>query len=94
MSIRPIDLQVMYPKTSEVAKNQNDEMNKNQAVHQQQATMNQEKIEHNLKQVVERENVQEARIREKQEKNNSDKQNQKKKKQQNRRGMPSIDIKI
>lgn len=94
MSIRPIDFQVMFPKTSEVAKNQNDEMNKNQIVHQQQAAVNQERTEHNLKQVVQRENVHEARVREKQEKDNGDKQNQKKKKQQNKRRIPNIDIKI
>jgi hypothetical protein len=33
MSIKPIDFQVMYPKTYEVSKIQNEEANKNQAIH-------------------------------------------------------------
>jgi hypothetical protein len=89
-----MDFQVMYPKTSEVSKAYSDETNKNQAIAQQQAEANREKVDSNLKQVVARENVQNARVNEKQEKDNS-RQKEKKKKQNNNTGnVPTIDIKI
>ena len=92
MSVRPLDFQVMYPKTTELSKTFNDETNKNQAVMLQQAETNQDKISQNLKQVVARENVQNARVNEKQPKDNN---NQKeKKKQKNNRNTPKIDIRI
>ncbi|HEY5583623.1 MAG TPA: hypothetical protein VIK78_03925 [Ruminiclostridium sp.] len=93
MSIKPMDFQVMFPKTSEVAKTYNDETNKNQAINQQQASSNQERIDNNLKQVIARENVQHGSITEKQEKDNT-KQNDKKKKQKNTPNTPTIDIRI
>lgn len=83
----------MFPKTSELSKTHNDEANKNQAVHQQQAELNRERVDNSLKQVIARENVQHGRVDEKQEKDNS-KQNDKKKKQKNMRNIPTIDIKI
>jgi hypothetical protein len=94
MSVRPIDFQVMYPKTSELSKTYNDEANKIQAFHQQQSASNQERIDNGLKQVVARENVQHGRINEKQERDNSRQQNDKKRKKQNTRQGPTIDIKI
>ncbi|MDF2986663.1 MAG: hypothetical protein K0R50_2173 [Eubacterium sp.] len=93
MSIKPMDFQVMYPKTSELSKTYNDEANKNQAVHQQQAESNRQKIDQNLKQVVGRENVQHGRVNEKQAKDNN-KQNDKKKKQKNNENPSTIDIRI
>ena len=94
MSIKPIDFQMVIPKTSEVSKIYNDDVNKNQAIHQQQQTASQTKIDNNLKQVVNRENVQNDRVREKQEKNNS-RQNEKKKKRQNKDDdRPTIDIRV
>jgi hypothetical protein len=93
MSIKPIDFQVMYPKTSEVSKIQNEEANKNQANIQQQASTNQNRIDDKLKQVVARENIQNGRVDEKQQKDTAD-QNQKKKQQPKRRGTPKIDITI
>lgn len=93
MSIKPMDFQVMFPKTTEMSKTYNDEANKNQAIHQQQADTNRERIDNSLKQVVARENVQHGRVDEKQEKDNT-KQNDKKKKQKNTRNIPTIDIKI
>lgn len=93
MSIKPMDFQVMFPKTSELAKTYSDEANKNQAVTQQQAEVNRERIDSSLKQVVARENVQHGRVNEKQEKNDNN-QNDKKKKQKNTRSTPTIDIKI
>jgi hypothetical protein len=93
MSIRPMDFQVMYPKTSELSKTYSDETNKNQAIAQQQAETNRERVDSNLKQVVARENVQHGRVNEKQEKDTS-RQKDKKKKQNNTRSAPTIDIKI
>lgn len=93
MSIKPMDFQVMFPKTSELAKTYSDEANKNQAIVQQQTEHNKERINNSLKQVVARENVEHGRVNEKQEKDNS-KQNDKKKKQKNTRTTPTIDIRI
>lgn len=93
MSIKPMDFQVMFPKTTELSKTYNDEANKSQAIHQQLEKTNREKVDNSLKQVVARENVQHGRVDEKQEKENT-KQNDKKKKQKNTRNIPTIDIKI
>lgn len=93
MSIKPIDYQVILPKTSEVSKIKNDEANKNQMIQQQQQSSGQEKIDNRLKQVVNRENVQNGRVTEKQEKD-SRRQNEKKKKRQNKDDRPTIDIRI
>ncbi len=94
MSIKPIDFQMVIPKTSEVSKMYNDDVNKNQAIHQQQQTANQTNIDNRLKQVVNRENVQNGRVKEKQEKDNS-RQNEKKKKRQNKDDdRPTIDIRV
>lgn len=93
MSLKPMDFQVMFPKTSELSKTYNDEANKSQAINQQQASSNRERIDNSLKQVVARENIQHGRVNEKQENDNT-KQNDKKKKQKNTRNIPTIDIKI
>lgn len=93
MSIKPIDFQMVIPKTSEVSKMYNDDVNKNQAIQQQQQTANQTNIDNKLKQVVNRENVQNGRVKEKQEKDNQ-RQNEKKKKRQNKDDRPTIDIRV
>ncbi|EGD46001.1 hypothetical protein Cpap_0607 [Ruminiclostridium papyrosolvens DSM 2782] len=94
MSIKPIDFQMVVPKTSEVSKIYNDDVNKNQAIHQQQQTAGQTKIDNKLKQVVNRENVQNDRVKEKQERDSS-RQNEKKKKRQNKDDdRPTIDIRV
>lgn len=94
MSIRPVDFQVMYPKTSELSKTYSDEANKAQAMNQQLAEQNRERIDNSMKQVVARENVHGGKIEEKQEKDKSKQQNSKKKKQKNNENVPTIDIKI
>lgn len=93
MSVKPIELQVMFPKTSELAKTYHDEANKNQTIHQQQAEANRERIDNSLKQVVARENVQHGRVDEKKEKDHS-RENKNKKKQQKNLQKPTIDIRI
>lgn len=94
MSIRPVDFQVMYPKSSELAKTYSDETNKNQAINQQLAEQNRDRIDNNLKQVVARENVHGGRVEQKEDNDKSKQQKEKKKKQKKSEGMPTIDIKI
>ncbi len=94
MSIKPLDFQVMIPRSSEVSRIQNDEAAKNQAVHQQQAEANQQKISQNLKQVSKKENIQNGRVDEKQPKDKQNNQPKKKKQQEPDNGHPTIDIKI
>ena len=66
MSIKPVDFQVMIPRTMEVAKIANDEAQRSMAGQQQQAAASQHKAEDSLKQVYSRAHAQEARIMEKQ----------------------------
>lgn len=79
MPIKPIDFQVMMPKTSEVSKIHSDEQNKGALLQQQQATTVQNKAEANIRQVYSQEKAQEARIKEKQEKNTESQPKEKKK---------------
>jgi len=94
MIIRPMDFQVLYPKTTELSKIQNEEANKNQAILQQQAEANRDRIDHNLKQVVARENVQHGRVNEKQQKDNNKQKDKKKKQKDDDRQTAKIDIRI
>ncbi len=77
MPIKPIDFQVMIPRTLEAAKANNDVAQKNQLLHQQQATATQQKADDSLKQVYSRSQAEHARIVEKQK---EDRKNDKKKK--------------
>ncbi len=45
MSIKPVDYQILIPKTSEVSKIQNDNQNKNATIQQQQSVSTQHKAE-------------------------------------------------
>ncbi|PYG89848.1 hypothetical protein LY28_00445 [Ruminiclostridium sufflavum DSM 19573] len=95
MSIRPVDFQVMYTKTSELSKTYSDEANKHQAVNQQLAEQNRDRADNNLKQVVARENVHGGKVEEKQERDKSKEQKDKKKQQKKSTEIvPTIDIKI
>jgi hypothetical protein len=78
MSVKPVDFQVMIPRTMDAAKVRSDEMQKNQALAQQQAAAMQNKAEDTLKQVYSRSQTQEARINEMQKENSQ--QNDKRKK--------------
>jgi hypothetical protein len=80
MTIKPMDFQVMIPKTSEVSKIHNDAHHKNNMVQQQQVSSIQQSADHQMKQVYSQQHAQEGRIREKQEKNREQKKNEKKKK--------------
>ena len=78
MSVKPVDFQVMIPRTIDAAKVRSDELQKNQALAQQQATAMQDNAEDTLKQVYSKSKAQEARINERQ--RDSSQQNEKEKK--------------
>lgn len=76
MSIKPVDYQVLIPKTAEVSKIQNDNQNKNAAVQQQQTVLTQHKAEDSVNVVYSQESAQKAAVREKEKekrRKNSDK---------------------
>jgi len=78
MSLKPIDLHVMMPKSSEISKVYSDSSNKNNVFQQQQASLSQNKADNDLKHVHSKENAQQAGVREKQER---DKRRQEKERQ-------------
>ena len=90
MSIKPVDFQVMLPKTSEISKIHNDDQHKNQLLQQQQAVTVQNKAEDQLRQVYSQDKANEARIREKQEKNREKNKKEKKKNNGNYGGSKEI----
>ncbi|NLI59140.1 MAG: hypothetical protein GX387_11615 [Clostridium sp.] len=65
MSIKPVDYQILIPKTSEVSKIQNDNQNKNATIQQQQSVSTQHKAEDSVNLVYSQESPQKAAIREK-----------------------------
>lgn len=69
MSIKPVDFQVMIPRTTEAAKVSNDQTQRNLVNQQQQASATQHRAEDSLKQVYSRTQAQNARITEKQKEN-------------------------
>lgn len=54
MSIRPIDYQVILPKTSEVSKINNEMQQKDQIIQQHNNVLNQKQNDRNLRQVIEK----------------------------------------
>lgn len=81
MAIKPVDFQILVPRTMDAAKISNDETHRNQALLQQQAAVTQQKAADSLKTVYSRAQAQEARIQEKQK---DDRQENKKKKKDGR----------
>jgi hypothetical protein len=77
MAIKPVDFQVMIPRTIEASKASNDENQRNQALLQQQAASSQQRADNSIKQVYSRSNTQNVKINEKQKENSG---NNKKKK--------------
>lgn len=77
MPIKPVDFQVMIPRTLEAAKVSNDEAQKNHLLQQQQAAATQHKAEDSLRQVYSRSQAEHARITDKQ---REDRQKDRKKK--------------
>jgi len=68
MSIKPVDFQIVIPKTSELSRTYAEGLNRNQILQHQQALTMQQKIDNNQKQVYSKDTAQEVRIHEKQEK--------------------------
>lgn len=67
MSIKPVDFQIMLPRTSEMSRIRNDEQQKNESLQQHQINTIQHKVDNSLKQVYSQDKSQEVGIREKQE---------------------------
>ncbi|MCX7922403.1 MAG: hypothetical protein N3B21_10405 [Clostridia bacterium] len=83
MSIKPIDFQVMIPKTSEVSKIHSEEQQRNQSAQQHQQSVVQQKADLNLRQVHSQDKVNNAGIKEKQEKGQQNKKDDKRKNKRN-----------
>lgn len=79
MSIKPVDFQIIVPRTTEISRISSEDMQKNLALQQQQTYSMQHKVENNLTQVYSQEKAQEARIRDKEEKNREGRKENKKK---------------
>jgi hypothetical protein len=104
MSIKPVDLQVMIPRTMEVSKAVSDTSQKNQAMLQHQTSSTQNKVDNSLKQVYSHDNAHGVKISERQKNNqkNGKKEEEKKGKGGNKENKDSntafktttIDIKI
>ena len=69
MAIKPVDFQVMIPRTMEAAKASNDATQKSIAAQQQQTAATQHRAEGSLKQVYSRTQPQSAHVDEKQKEN-------------------------
>lgn len=69
MAIKPIDFQVMMPKTSEVSKINSHQTQSGVAFQQHQASSVQRKAESDVRQVHTQDGVHQAKVQEKQEKN-------------------------
>ncbi|HOP91796.1 MAG TPA: hypothetical protein PLP24_00295 [Acetivibrio thermocellus] len=62
MSIKPIDFQMMIPKTAEISKIQNDQQQKSVVVNEQQTNITRQKFEENVNTVHAKENAEKVRI--------------------------------
>lgn len=82
MSIKPVDLQLLLPRTGEMSKYYNDEQGKLASIQKHQAAAENQRTNDGLKQVHSQDKAHEGVIRDKQEKN-SRQDGQSKKKQQN-----------
>ncbi|NLK86657.1 MAG: hypothetical protein GX279_04095 [Clostridiaceae bacterium] len=87
MSVKPVDFQVMIPRTIDAAKMRSDELQKNLALQQQQASAMKDKAEDTLKQVYSKSQTHEARINEKQ--REESRQQSEKRKKDGRKGKAS-----
>ncbi|MDQ2085865.1 hypothetical protein RBH29_05365 [Herbivorax sp. ANBcel31] len=65
MSIKPVEYQILIPKSSEVSKIQNDNQHKGTVMQQQQSALNQQKSEDSVNLVHSQENPQKALIKDK-----------------------------
>lgn len=89
MPIKPVDFQVMIPRTLEAAKVNNDLTQKNHLMQQQQAAATQLKAEDSLRQVYSRSQAEHAQINEKQ---NENRRNDRKNKKKGQNGQKNNEI--
>jgi len=82
LPIKPVDFQVMIPRTLEAAKVSNDIAQKNHLLQQQLAAATQHRAEDSLRQVYSRSNAEQVRITDKQRENSGNDREKKKKKGQ------------
>jgi|GEM_PF-1570869 len=87
MNIRPIDVKILYPKSTEVSQIVFGEQQKENMLRHINAQKNQTKVDEDLKKVREKDNVSETRITQKQER---EKQGTKKEKKPNK----GLDIRV
>lgn len=91
MSIKPLDMQVMLPKTIEVAKLQSENEHKGHIINHQQASSLHQQVETRLRQVRSQDKAQNAKINDRQEKEKGKKrEGQKESKQEMEKNKPSI----
>jgi hypothetical protein len=79
LPIKPVDFQVMIPRTLEAAKVSNDLAQKNHLLQQQQAAATQQKADDSLRQVYARQQAEHVHITEKQRDNSRNEKDKKKK---------------
>ena len=97
MSIKPIDMQIMMPRTNEVSKISSDNQNKSHAMQQSTNTAVQHKVDDELNKVIAKDSVEKISIKNDQDKKRKERENQKsskKKKSDENEVGSSIDIKI
>lgn len=101
MSIKPVDFQVMIPRTMEASKVSSDENHKNYSMLQQQAVSTQHSAENSLRQVYSQKSAQEAKITQRQKEKENSRQDKKRKNGDNKNKpggrtlqTSTIDIKI
>lgn len=80
MAIKPVDFQIMIPRTMEVSKASNDAAQKNQTLQQQQTAAAQQQAENSIRQVYSQTRPQNAKIEERQRERNQDREQKKKNK--------------
>lgn len=95
MTIKPIEAQILYHSTPDVAKQQSIESNKDANMQAQSAQMMQKKIEKDAESVISTEKTNKSKITEKHEKNNSKHPSSyKKKKGKDEQTSSTIDVRI
>jgi hypothetical protein len=96
MSIKPIDMQVMMPRTTEVSKIHNDQQNRNQILQQGNMATLQHKAEGDLNKVMQKGTAEKISIKDDEEKKRRERENkkeEKKNKKDNESGS-KFDVKI
>ncbi|MDP4182053.1 MAG: hypothetical protein Q8942_13315 [Bacillota bacterium] len=96
MSIKPIDFQVMIPKTGEISKTVQDGQQKNLGMQQETASSMKHKSESEVKTVHAQENAVGPKIKDKQEKDRGNKKDKDKNKDKNKRAKNDsvIDVRL